>query len=170
MSLVREYKIRTFIKVLQQRRTAILTILLKTRNSYTDQTRSTHGEIRNENLMRVFFYVLLTVHLSIVLDKDQLDLFYNTFIIILYMFRVSYAHHQEFELYWCRIWYRHSQSVAVRCTGWERTGSHFPLNLAPDGHLLRVMISEAASIQFKLLMMSIWYSKHVKDYNKRIVK
>jgi len=67
--------------------------------------------------MRVFFYVLLTVHLSIVLDKDQLDLFYNTFIIILYMFRVSYAHHQEFELYWCRIWYRHSQSVAVRCTG-----------------------------------------------------
>ena len=35
--------------------------------------------------------------------------FYNTFIIILYMFRALYAHHQEVELYWCSIWYRHSQ-------------------------------------------------------------
>ena len=38
-----------------------------------------------------------------------LDLFYNTFIIILYMFRALYAHHQEVDLYWCSIWYRHSQ-------------------------------------------------------------
>ena len=36
-------------------------------------------------------------------------LFYNTFIINLYMFRALYAHHQEVELYWCSIWYRHSQ-------------------------------------------------------------
>jgi hypothetical protein len=36
-------------------------------------------------------------------------LFYNTFIIILYMFRGLYTHHQEVELYWCSIWYRHSQ-------------------------------------------------------------
>ena len=48
------------------------------------------------------FYVLLTVHLSINLDNDQLDAhllyFTNTFIIILYMFRALYAHH-EVELY-----------------------------------------------------------------------
>jgi len=25
------------------------------------------------------------------------------------MFRALYAHHQEDELYWCSIWYRHSQ-------------------------------------------------------------
>jgi len=36
------------------------------------------------------------------------------------MFRALYAHHQEVELHWCSIWYYHSQSVAVRCTGWER--------------------------------------------------
>ena len=34
-----------------------------------------------------------------------LALFYNTFIIILYMFGALYAHHQEVELYWCSIWY-----------------------------------------------------------------
>ena len=38
-----------------------------------------------------------------------LALFYNTFILILYMFRALYAHHQEVELSWCSIWYRHSQ-------------------------------------------------------------
>ena len=41
---------------------------------------------------------------------------------------------------------------------------------APDGHLLRVKIPDAASIQFNLLMMSIYCSQHVKDYNKHIVK
>jgi len=25
------------------------------------------------------------------------------------MFRALYSHHQEAELYWCSIWYRHSQ-------------------------------------------------------------
>jgi len=60
------------------------------------------------------------------------------------MFLALYARHQEVELYWCSIWYRHSQS-------------------APDGHLLRVTILDA-SIQFNLLMMSIWCSKHVEDY------
>ena len=36
----------------------------------------------------------------------SLALFYNTFIIILCMFRALCAHHQEDELYWCSIWYR----------------------------------------------------------------
>ena len=43
------------------------------------------------------------MHLSIILDNDQLDkklaLFYNTFIKIPYMFRALYVHHQEVELY-----------------------------------------------------------------------
>jgi len=44
------------------------------------------------------------------------------------------------------------------------------LSDAPDGHLLRVTIPDAASKQFRLLMMSIQCSKHVEDHNKRIVK
>jgi len=39
-------------------------------------------------------------------------------------------------------------------------------NCAPDGHLLRGTISDAASIEFNLQMMSIQCSKHVEDYNK----
>jgi len=46
-----------------------------------------------------FFYVLLTLHLSIfILVINQLDaqnLFYNKFISCLYMFRAPYAHRQE---------------------------------------------------------------------------
>jgi hypothetical protein len=41
---------------------------------------------------------------------------------------------------------------------------------APDGQLLRVTITDAASLKFKLLTMSIQCSKHVEDYNKRTVK
>ena len=40
----------------------------------------------------------------------------------------------------------------------------------PDSDLLSVTIPDAASIQFSLLMMSIYCSKHVEDYNKHIVK
>ena len=61
------------------------------------------------HVLSVFLNILLTVHLSIILDNDQLDTHYKAFIIILYMFRALHAHHQEFELYWC-IWYRHSVS------------------------------------------------------------
>ena len=48
-------------------------------------------------------------------------LFYNTFIIFLYMFRALCAHHQEVEIVLYSILYRHTLSVAVRCTGWDRT-------------------------------------------------
>ena len=44
-------------------------------------------------------HVLLTAHLSINLDNDQLDahlaLFYSTSTTVLYMFRALVAHHQE---------------------------------------------------------------------------
>ena len=53
--------------------------------------------------MPYIFYVLFTVHLSIILDNDQqwytLALFYNIFPTFLYMSRALYAHHQEVELY-----------------------------------------------------------------------
>ena len=66
-------------------------------------------------------------HHFTVLDNEQLDthllLFYNMFIIILYMFQTLYAHHQEVELYWCSIWYH--------------TLSKWPSS-APDSHWLRV--------------------------------
>ena len=44
------------------------------------------------------------------------------------------------------------------------------ITCALDGHLSRVTIPDAASIQFILLVMSIKRSKHVEDYNKRTVK
>jgi len=49
-------------------------------------------------------------------------LFYNMFIMILYMFRALYAHHQEDELYWCSIWQRTEFSLNL-CTGQPLTES-----------------------------------------------
>ena len=49
-----------------------------------------------------YFCGLLTVHLSIILDIDQLDahlLYFTIRLLFLYMFRALYAHHQEVELY-----------------------------------------------------------------------
>ena len=57
------------------------------------------------------FDVLLTVHLSIILIINQLNaqnLFYNKFIICLYMFRALCAHHQEVKIVLYSIWYRHT--------------------------------------------------------------
>jgi len=44
-------------------------------------------------------------------------LFYNKFIIFLYMFRILYANHQEVKIVSYSIWYHHTLYVAVRCTG-----------------------------------------------------
>jgi len=48
------------------------------------------------------FNVLLAVHLSIILVMNQLNakkiMFYNKFIICLYMFRALCAHHQEIKI------------------------------------------------------------------------
>ena len=56
-----------------------------------------------------FFNVLLTVHLSIfILVINQLDaknLFYNTFISCLYMFRAPCAHRQEVKIYFSNFSY-----------------------------------------------------------------
>jgi len=59
-----------------------------------------------------FFYVLLTVHLSIfILAINQLDaqnLFYDKFILCLYMFRAPCAHHQEVKIVLYTLWYYHT--------------------------------------------------------------
>ena len=36
------------------------------------------------------------------------NLFYNKFIILLYMIRALYAHHREVKIVLYRIWYRHN--------------------------------------------------------------
>ena len=104
------------------------------------------------------FYVLLTVRLSIILDNDQPDtlaLFYNTFIIILYMFRALYAHHQEVNCIDAEIWYRPLSQWPSGAQVERELRSSSLSTCAPDDHLLRVTIPDAASIQFSLLMMSI---------------
>jgi len=57
----------------------------------------------------IFFYVLLTVHLSIfTLVINQLDaqnLFYNRFFSCLYMFRAPCAHRQEVKILLYIFWY-----------------------------------------------------------------
>jgi len=59
----------------------------------------------------VFFYILLTVHLSIFISVinplDAQNLFYSKFISCLYMFRALCAHHQaNIVLY--NLWYHHT--------------------------------------------------------------
>jgi len=62
-------------------------------------------------------------------------LFYNKFIICLYMFRALCAHHQEDNIVLYSIWYRHT--VGGRPV-------HSPVSTcAPDGHLQSVMIPDA---------------------------
>ena len=54
-------------------------------------------------ILVLFFDVLLTVHLRIILAINQFNakmFFYNKFIIRLYMFRALCAHHQRSKLYY----------------------------------------------------------------------
>ena len=61
---------------------------------------------------RLFFYVLLTVHLSIfILIINQLDaqnLFYSKLISCLYMFRAPCAHRHEVKIVLYSLWYHHT--------------------------------------------------------------
>jgi len=72
---------------------------------------------------RINFYVLLTVHLSMILDNDQHDahLLYFTILpystrTILYMFRALDAHLQEVLTVLMQHLVSSSQAVAVQCT------------------------------------------------------
>ena len=57
------------------------------------------------------FVFLLTERLSVILLINIINLenlFYNKFIILLYMFRALCAHHREVKIVLCSIWYRHN--------------------------------------------------------------
>jgi hypothetical protein len=59
-------------------------------------------------LPKLFYYVLLTVHLGIILVKDQLDAQFF-FLICLFQFSTCFeqprAHHQKNKLYQYNFWY-----------------------------------------------------------------
>jgi len=55
--------------------------------------------------------------------------------------------------------------VAACCSA-----ANYTLVILDHSLIFRLTITDAASIQFNLLMMSIRCSKHVEDHNKRIVK
>jgi len=58
-----------------------------------------------------YFDVLLTVHFSIILVINNFMhkfLYYNKFILCLYMFRAPCAHHQEVKIVLYSIWYHHA--------------------------------------------------------------
>ena len=71
-----------------------------------------------------------------------LALCYNAFLIILYMFRALYAHHQEVELYWCSIWYRHSQSVATDLNCIDAASDMVTLSQWPSGTQVERILSQ----------------------------
>ena len=81
------------------------------------------------------FFVLLAAHLSIILVINLMHkiLFYNMFIICLYMFRVLRAYHQEAKIVLYSIWYHHTcrwpsgaQVERGLCTGRPPTGVMIP--------------------------------------------
>ena len=75
----------------------------------------------------------------------QKFVFYNKFIICLYIFRALCAHHQEVK----------NESSLNLCTGQPPTG---------------VMIPDAVQYNFDLLRMSTYCSKHLEAYNKLNIK
>jgi len=54
----------------------------------------------------------------------QKILFYNKFIIRLYMFRALCAHRHEVKIVLYSIWYHHTLYVAVPCTAVHRTATY----------------------------------------------
>ena len=78
-----------------------------------------------------------------------LALIYNTYTIILYTFRALHALHQEVWIVLMQHLVSSSQSVAVQCTGWERTALQFSLNLYTERPLTERTIPDAESIQSK---------------------
>ena len=67
-------------------------------------------------------YVLLTVHLSIILDNAQLGAHLLHFVLncVYLHYSTSFKHYmpiiRRVKFYRCSIFYRHSRKVTVRCT------------------------------------------------------
>ena len=93
-----------------------------------------------------FYFVSLTVQLSITLANDQLDAqIFNTFITFLYMYM--------FRAISCSS--SGGQIVLIQHLVSSLSVSDRPVHrCAPDGHLLTVMIPDAVLIQFDFLRMS----------------
>ena len=89
-------------------------------------------------------YVLLTVHLRISLDNGQGVAHLLYFTIRPLQSSTCFEHYKlnirRLNCIDTAFWYRHSQSVAVRCTGRQLTERTIP---------------DAASVQFIFLMMSL---------------
>ena len=117
----------------------------------------------------IFFDVLLTVHLSIKLAINQLNaqilFFNNKYIICLYMFRAICAHHQEVKLYYTASGI--TTPVGGRPVRRLREDSLNPCTGQPPTEFDD---TRCCIIQFDLLMMSTYCSKHVEAYNILIIK
>ena len=97
-------------------------------------------------------------------DKQIIIYSYN--IIFLYMFRAINAHLQEVTLYTFSIWYRHSLWAIMVAALYTDRYTHSICELT--GHHDRsesVTVPYAAFIQYDLLKMSIYGSKHVEECN-----
>jgi len=129
-----------------------------------------------------FIYVFLTVHFSMTLVNDQLDVqIFNTFITILYMYMfraISCSSSGQIvltlNLLTCRIWWAPNNAsrwqmgfnlafkVLIQHLVSSLLVSDRPVHrlrkncssFSPDGHLLTVMVPDAVLIQFDLLRMS----------------
>ena len=116
------------------------------------------------------FNVLLTVHLSIILVINQVNAQNLSFTIsLLYASRCfdhCCAHHQEVKLYYT------ASGIVTLC--------RWPSGAQVERGVLFQPVQWTATyncddtrcclIQFDLLMMSTYCSKHVKEYNKLIIK
>ena len=83
--------------------------VFSTSGFYSNPEEISRSDGSKINYKRVFFYILLTVHLSVfILVINQFDaqnLFYNKFISCLNMFRAQCAHRQEVKIVLYSLWY-----------------------------------------------------------------
>ena len=96
-------------------------------------------------------------------------LFYNKFIIYLYMFRAPCAHHQEVKLYYSAygiVTLVGSRPVRRLRKDWFQSS----LNLCTGQPPTECDDTRCCIIQFDLLTMSTSCSKHVEACNKLIIK
>jgi len=56
----------------------------------------------------MFFDLHLSLFILVVNQLDAQNLFYNKFVSCLYMFRASYAYHQEVKIVLYSLWYHHT--------------------------------------------------------------
>ena len=117
----------------------------------------------------IFSWLCIIIQLCIKHQLDAQVIVYSYNVTFLYMFRAISARLQEVILYTCSIWYRHCLRAVVvfdRYTGWVRVSSHSTCVLIRHHTLSqRVTVPYAACIQYDLLKMSTYCSKHVQECN-----